>query len=486
MAAFDYQKLYEDLRGRDKDIAVLGLSTLSRLQPDREKVSRELLKQIYHAVKAHRKSTDEEIKEAAEAAFNQMKATMGGLINQFIEEDRAVLNLNELRSSNPQIRGNCLRLILEEGASAAFPHIIRLLASENEPQNLILCIEALQQFGKGKTSRLLEIFLMHPDKFVRVSAIESMQKELTDDEIIVKILPYTSDVEEIVRSAAITCLMKVPFESILQKLRKMINNADLVQRKLAHTILAGLKGEHCISLLNIAANDPLPEMKLQVLNILNQIHDPQIMPIIQRLAQDPDFDVSEKAMMLLSQPRDDSSGDPDLFDLVNLTSMQQQELEQEEKIKREEEERQEQKLKEQEAKKEAAKAAIDTTKIDSEIDSLMMKIGEKLHKMHKSGMLKEDSFATLLFEIDTTSAELDEIESSLNSSGLLGSLKTKFGKVDLKVQQAKVQTKLEDFYLELGDLAFEQFQANGKQYPDTEKEINRIQSLFQQLKILSQ
>jgi len=467
--SFDIQRLIEDLQNSDPDIKLLALNTLSRFQYEKLKVKSglDLIRVELAKLTTHEESN---VVFLAKKALDHYQKSIGnqGNPSEGGNQGTVSVNLDELNHPDTEIRNACLAQILSLKVVEAYKEVLLLLARERDPRIIATAIRALAQIGNEKTVTLLQVYLYFSDARIRANAVEAIEQLGQHESIISMLPPLLNDPDNRVRANVIKAIGAVDPSEVLSHLQKMLRHKQLPQRSSAVYVLSQIKGKETIDLLNQASTDENEGIRLQVVDALAKRTDQEVIPILRRLSQDIDVEVSEKALQAI-----EDFSQRKMVDLVDLAAIQdQQDLEEEQARLEEEKSRLEQEEQNQQDD-------IDQDAVDEELEVLFLKTGNEILSSIKSNILKDDRFLENAYQIDKLKQNFEDRRAKHSDKNFMGSLKKVFGgSFDEQVTLQKIEMALEDAIIELGQKAYEIHLKEKTEYPGLQKTFARVTELF--------
>lgn len=154
-----------------------------------------------------------------------------------------------ISSAQLEDRRAAVLAIGEFGSDRHVASIQKILKEETEPTLLILALHSLQRFcKKRRVGRLIVPFLHHPDKHVRLAAIDSLPLER--DEPVNALIHAMGDPVEEIRARAISRLEKLPADKQHLLVEKMGTNSRWTREGLFQVAATLELEEHEVSLFS--------------------------------------------------------------------------------------------------------------------------------------------------------------------------------------------------------------------------------------------
>ena len=436
----------------------MALSTITKLAPNECRLLGPSLELIEFELSSMVSHEDHDVKNLANKAIDHLHAHGKG------EQISGAWSLSDFFDSDPLRRAAAALGFGNAGDKSCYPTILKALHTEKNDEVLVAFIGALGLVGSLKTCTLLEVFLYHSDPKIRGVALEAICNIGAEEEILTMITPRILDPDHKIQLKAHHALESLGMGTILGLLAKKITSESALEREQGISILAFLKGESILELINLCANDPLPSLRLKTIEILAHYGDPGVRPILSRLTQDKDIDVSERA--ILAESRFQESSDTRLLDLSVLVAEPEN--------------------------KETVEVTVENTdemqetnpkSLDEELDKILYEIGEKSYSLIQQGFIEGQEFYPITSSIERNLKLKAKHEKNVDKSSMVGSVKKILGRsYAQELALKRIQLTLEESYLELGMEIFE-FSNRQKKYPDgLEQLMERASELFQLLK----
>ncbi len=361
----------------------------------------------------------------------------------------------KLASPDPEIRSAMLGIMKEVKPASAYSDLLDLLIFERHEDVLGLIIELLKDFGTFNTVDLLEVFLLSPRTQTRILAIEAIASLGDTSSLIQLITPRIEDPEESVRLRAIKTLSKIPQGVAISEIKSLITHPQSSMRFAGLNTLSVFCDNDCIGLLNILASDPVPSMRLKTVHALFSTGNPLALPILRRLSQDMDIEVSDEALGTLERFSETTSSGSRLNEIFGSAAKPT-------------------------SPEVSKKPAHDLSQIDEKIEAAMLSLGKTLHHRCREGIIREDKLATEIYKVDKVKTRITSKKSEPKESGLLPSLSKYMGLgVDEEVAQKHLEILLDESWIELGEAFFEIYQSDGTHH-DLQSELDHIEALLHQ------
>ncbi|MCJ8347568.1 HEAT repeat domain-containing protein, partial [bacterium] len=250
---------------------------------------------------------------------------------------------------------------------------------------------------------------------------------------------------------------------VMLHVAKMLESSRTSIRSSAVYVLSQLSGDGVIPLLNRASHDSFEPVRMQVIEALARQNDTGVLPILQRLSQDIDIEVSEKAVHALN--RVNERKEVHIMNLSNIDNYRVEPL-----IKSPIEE---------DFVEEPSKLSED--EFDDLLEKEMMTIGQKVMSYHQNGFIKEDKLLNNIYQINTVISQLEEKSIKFGDKNFVYSLKKALGgDFNEQIALQQLQYKLDDAFVELGELCYELYSRSEFHHQDLEPHFNKCKQLFEQ------
>ena len=415
---------------------------LMGLQDHEEHDIQELVKQALDHLHAHSSTSKDE-------------SSPGSQPKPWVESD--------LFHSDPLRRAAAALGLANAQEKNCYPALLKSFLNEKNEDVLVAFLSALGLIGTAKTTTLLEVFLYHPSARIRGTAMESIAALGSEEDLFTMITPRILDPDHKVQLQAHHLMESLSVPKILSILSKMITSENTLDRSQGISLLAYLKGDGIFELLNLSANEPVSNLRKKTIDILANYGENKVRPILSRLTQDVDIEVSEKAIHAFNQFQENSETrllDLSIFipksDPVDAPPPHE---------------------------KEEIPEQPDPAKLDEELDGILHEIGERAFLLTEQGMLNEPEFHDQIISIQRNNELKTQHEERVQSKSVVGSVKKILGgSFDQELALRRISLTLEESYLELGMKVFEASRKNNLSPPGLEKRITRAAEIFKLLK----
>lgn len=424
----------------------MALSTISKLAPQECRLltpSMELIELELATLEGHE---DPDVRDLVNKALDYLHAHCSGV------EASSVWMLTDFFDPDPLRRAAAALGFGNSKDNSCYPTILKALITEKDPEVLVAFISALGLIGSEQTCSLLEVFLYHNEVRIRSAALEAISNIGGEEQILTMITPRILDPNHKIQLKAHHALESLGMGPILSLLAKKITSDSALEREQGVSLLAFLKGESILELINISANDPLPSLRLKTVEILEYYGDPEIRPILSRLTQDKDIEVSERA--ILAESRFQESPDTRLLDLSVLGS--------------------EPKTPAPDPSTDQVPEETDDSNpqdLDEELDKVIFTIGEKSYQLIQQGFIESRPFYEIISSIERNLKLKEQYENNVKKKSMVGSMKKILGRsYEQELALKRVLLTLEESMHELGMEIFA-FLSEQKKYPEQLKSL---------------
>ncbi|MBT3784088.1 HEAT repeat domain-containing protein [bacterium] len=462
----DLSKILEYLRNSHAEVQLIALTTLKQVTAREVRELGDDLGRIQAELMPLQDHKEPDVRNLSKQALDHIQS----LIQVKESKDSEATGVNwcvqDLQSSEPSKRAACVLGLANVRDPKSYSSILNLLIEESNPEVLAASVKALGLIGSQKTVNLLEVFLYHEDSRVRVTAVESIRTLGSAGQVLLYLIPMIIDPHQKVQISALKAIESLELSVILSELNRMVTATELLTRANSLQALSCLCGDSILELLNLAARDPHTSIRFKSIDILANFGDTKVLPILTRLSQDVDIEVSERALRALEEFQPTSN--VRLLDLSNLMSAPKDS----EKVTGDE-------------KEESGKAGEDSTDqgaLDQELDALLLEIGKMVYSYSRDGLLMEDEFVNLVLSIERNETLLKKQREKSKDKGVVDSVKKAFGgSFDQELALRRINLTVEESYLELGMKAFELSQKREPFLPGFEEKLARVSALFSKL-----
>ncbi len=456
---FDTERLLEDLRSEDPDILTLALGTLARLNLKNSHKGHEFVRGLHTRVLPLLRHENKDIAFLARKARNHIENQFPQIFQESNPE-RDLPGVKELMHENEENRLPAILAWIEQKPESLMNVLMRQLIVERSPKVLAPIALALAELNEKDAVPLLEVFLHSPHDRLRANAAEAIGRLGSREQILTLLPPLLGDSINRVRANAIEAVGKHDPREIVEQLKSMIKSPSIPDRASALHALTHLKGEDILKLLSLASNDPWEGNRLKLVKILQNRKEAETIPVLRRLAQDVDIEVSEAAMNAL---KDLSEGEGQK--LVELNRLQNPEEEPE--------------IPAQEGQPQGPSKESDLMDLDEQMDNECLFLGQSILQAIHSGTMKGELFHKQLFVLDKHRDQLEKHQIRMEDKSLLRSMGRIVGAgVDLELAIRELESKIEDTTIEIGYLAVELHQKEETIFPGMMERIKRILKLF--------
>ena len=474
--------LIKNLESPDAEIRLLALDTLSRYQFQND-FSSETILSMQEILLGYGQIKDAEFLQLTKAAMANLKQHLvrhnkrsTASQNQMKTNNSLPFKLDELENSDAKVRKNCLIQIINHKHTDAYQNILNMLINEKDEQVLVLSIKALALISKRKIVNLLHIFIYHPEPNVRENAITAISDLGDCVDIINLLLPEInlSNPQEVINISE--TLSKFESKKILSYIGGRLQDDHEHRRLLAIKSLGKLSGDEIIELINISANDKSPQIRIQAAKALfGRSSAKLITPILNRLAQDADIEVSEIALEYLhSLANEITINRIKLSDAKN--SLVTENIDTDNKPKTE--------ILTEEKTKESY--LTDASNVDEQIEVEFLNLGQHFFKKIKSSGVDHPLLDSNVQRIEKALTKIKQLEQSKRNQNLVKSItKAIGGNLNDKLTLQNAKLLLEEAHIDMGEAIFGLICSDEMSTQGIESSLNRLHKLFKIRKELS-
>lgn len=274
------QRIVEDLSDPDREIQILALTTITRLQFD-SAVSRAQVDEMQRRLVSLAACDDPDVAFLAKKAQNYVES--------------------ETRESPSQLGSPPTSTPTASQDAPTAQDGVDLSALENEPDatKVATALSRLRTRGDTGVLRRVEKFLQHADSRVRSNAVEVFE-DLGDARHIRLLIPLLSDANNRVRSNVVKALGKFGDPHVRQYLANMMASEEVSMRESAVYAMSRLSGFDLTELLVSASEDPYEGVRLRAVRCLGEVDSPESTEALKKRSSDRDPKVREEALSLLA------------------------------------------------------------------------------------------------------------------------------------------------------------------------------------------
>ncbi len=471
----EIETLIKNLESPDAEIRMLALGTLSRYHFQSD-FSSEIIFSMQEILLGYGKIKDAEFLQLTNAAMANLQQQLVRQ-NQTNTNIHPLLKLDELGNSDSKVRKNCLIQIINHKYTDAYKNILNMLINEKDEQVLVLSIKALSLISERKIVNLLHVFIYHPEPNVRENAITAISDLGDCIDIINLLLPTInlSNPQEVINISE--TLSKFESKQILSYIRGRLQDDHEHRRLLAIKSLSKLSGDEIIELINISSNDKSPQIRIQAAKALFGRSAAKLTaPILNRLAQDPDIEVSEIALEHLhSLSNEITINRIKLSDSKNTLVVEH--IDTDNKTKTEV-------LTEEKAKE---SYLTDASDVDEQIEVEFLNLGQYFFNKIKSSDIDNPFLASNVQRVEKALIKIKQLEQSKRNENLVKSItKAIGGNLNDKLTLQNAKLLLEEAHIDMGEVIFGLICSDEISTQGIEPSVNRLQKLFKLRKELSQ
>lgn len=386
---------------------------------------------------------------------------------------------DDWQSPVSEIRKRFLLNAMNEEHTDSLGSIIKMLMYEEDKNVLPVALEALGKLGNKNTAKLVQVFLYFTDAQIQLSALKSIDKLSDNQEKLRFILPFIENVSETTVDLFIDILSKYGSTVILEHLRQNIISNKPYLKHSSLRILKFLEGESVLKLLLITVVDPSRNIKLSTLDALSGRTEAPYNHMINRLAQDPDIEVSEAALKVLNAPSPIhfQRHKIEIFDKPVSTEHSADQLNQ--SFESEHDDPVSESVVETHANN-TNSVYQNISQIDESIDEHFLALGQKVFSAIKSGISAHPQLTETFRKIETVSNKLQTPNNLSRKKGIVTSVKKVFsGNLKSKMNDYNREFAVEEAYIELGEQSFDLMVNQEWDFSENDSLIMRIQYLFQ-------
>ena len=467
--------LIEKLQSNDSDVQLLALDTLSRFK-FQNNVNSESITNLQEVLIGFGRVEDHELQNLIDAVVQNIKHHIyeaDSSQNEFgsnLDSDKKLkYDLQNLHHADSKIRKQCLIQIINHKLVEAYDSVLDMLIIEEEVTVLALAIKTLSLISSPKICKLLEVFNYHPDPSVRQNsmlAISDLGNISDTVDLIVPAINISSPNEVIYAS---DILSKYKPEDVFLHIKKTVQ--DPLEHRRVRTLnsLSKLEGDEAVKLINIFTNDKSSRIRaLAVEALKGRTQTTLIIPILKRLAQDPDIEVSEMALKYLN-----SYSDQPLVQRIELSepseSLASQPAEMIEKT-----------ITETPLTEDTRNITIkEDTNIDDQIEIQFLSLGKQCYRKINSGDVNHEGLFENANIIKKFIGKVEELERTREKNNLVKSIKQVIGgNLDHKLTLQKAKIDLEEAYIDLGETGFNLICSNKISIQGAEQYVSKLNQLF--------
>lgn len=374
------------------------------------------------------------------------------------------------------IRKRFLVDVMNRKHEASLSAIIQMLVTEEDNEIIPLALKAIGELGNKNAARLVQAFLYFSDIQIQLSALQTIDKLLENEDKLFLLLPFIDNLSEATESVYTDILSKYGSEKILEHLRQNIASNKSYIKQSSLRILKFLEGDSILQLLSTTVIDASRNIKLSTLEAISGRAEEPYNHMIHRLTQDPDIEVSEAALKLLSN----SSSQPsfqrykvDIFDKQVPTEQSEENFETEDQVQ----------VNESEVKTNSNESSLvyqNISQIDESIDEHFLVLGQKVYSAMKSGISTHPQVSETIRKLEIALNKLQTQNTDDEKKGIVISVKKVFsGNLKTKMREYNRELAVEEAYIELGEQSFDLIVSQEWDFSENDSLIMRIQYLFQ-------
>ncbi|MCO4783073.1 MAG: HEAT repeat domain-containing protein [Candidatus Cloacimonetes bacterium] len=462
--AISLDKLYEDLINPTLDVKLLALNTVVRLPLRGAQQNSQIIQKIFVSLKKYEHHDNSEVSFVAKKASEHLVNNIPQLAQKFSGPNQTVFDPNDLKSPQSETRLQCLNYMLAHDCKEGYFPILFMLVSEKDEKVISTAIIVLAKYGNKKTVHLLQVFLYFENNRIRANAVEAIETLGSSSDLLELLPPLINDENNRVRGNVLKALSSLGSSQVLKHIAKMLDSTRASIRSSAIYVLSQISGDGVIALLNRAAHDEFEPVRLQVVDALSKQQDMAVLPILQKLSQDIDIEVSEKAIEALNHLNEKKNSH--IMALTNIDNYKQEEATEYSSSDEDDEE---------------VSTKLSEDEFDDLLEKEMMKIGQIIVSHHQNGFIKEDKLLSNIYQINTIITQLEEKSIKFGDKNFVYSLKKALGgDFNEQIALQQLQYKLDDAFVDLGELAYELFTTGAFNHQDIEPRFRKCQTLFEQ------
>lgn len=262
----DLDKIARDLRGEEKDIRLLALTTAVQLT-SLEGALPEQVESLLSALDDATEIQDPDTVFLARKGLNHVR---------------------NLQRSGERPQGFGLEIDRQTA--------LEQLREEGDPVAFSMALAALAKASPTREDAPVILpYLESQDDRVRANAVEVVEAIGDAELVATHLTPLIEDPNHRVRANVGKALGKLGHPQVLEVLGKMIRSGNLAEREASVYALSFLKGDPVLELLHQALQDPYEGIRLRATKALGRLKDPRSLGPLKALLNDIDIDVCEEA-----------------------------------------------------------------------------------------------------------------------------------------------------------------------------------------------
>jgi HEAT repeat protein len=466
--ALGIRKLLEDLSHADLEVKLLALNTLSRFPFKRDsKSSQAELKSLLAKLQNLENHPQPDLRNLAKKALDHLNDEFKPPPEQEISAPPKPYDPSDLKSSDPNIRRSMLKIMQKQKPKTAYSDLLELLIWERNDSVLEVILQVMSDVGTENTVDFLEIYLLSPNTNLRAQAVKTIATLGDRKAILERLTPCIEDSTDEVRINAIKALSDIPVRQALLEFKTWITSPQTSTRISGLKIVSIFTDDEVVDLVNILASDHSENIRLQTVDSLALTGNKKAIPILRRLSQDMNIQVSEKALSTLDMFSEKNRA-PGLK-LKEVFGGQNTILDDPPND-----------LGSPSVHLPTEPAAEDLSQVDEKIEKAMLNLGKALQIRCSGGVIREDRYSTEIHKIKKVEGRLNEAKAKHKKSGLISSFSRYMGsRVEEEIALRHLEILLDESWIELGETFWQFYQNEGLTH-GLEPLLSRIEKLLHQ------